>query len=190
MKRRHQEIDNSQSPIFVTTAIVEWIPVFAEKYLAEGCLRTIEESRRWTGISVMAFALMPNHFHGMIVSKQSSDLSKFMLIWKSLTARLILNYSQKNKYRWLRQFNRSAIEHKCTGRQAHQVWIPRFDALPVENDGQFYAGLNYIHFNPVKHLLVRKSGDYPYSSFHDYQGGRNGFVTVNRHLWDPRSGQP
>ena len=188
MKRKSFEIDDSQNPIFVTTTIVEWIPVFAEPAIAERTLGLLENSRREIGISVIAFVLMHNHFHGMMQTNQKGDLSRFMLRWKSRSARSIMDYSRMHKRKWLELFKRSLGESGRLGRQVHRVWLPRFDTLPVENETQFYAGLNYIHFNPVRQLLVRGPEDYPYSSFHDYRGGTNGFVNVSRHRWHSRRG--
>ena len=155
----------------------------------ESCLETLEEIRQEMGISIIAFVLMPNHFHGLIRVRQKADLSIFMRKWKSLSARRILDWAAGRNRIWLRQFRRSAVENRCTKRQDHQVWIPRFDYLPIEDDKQLYAGLNYIHFNPVRHLLVSRPDKYPYSSINDYMGSKNGFMGINPISWYPRSEQ-
>jgi REP element-mobilizing transposase RayT len=189
MKRRHLEIGYSEYPVFVTTTIVEWMPVFGETWLAEKCLYILEETRRQIDVSIMAFALMPNHFHGLIRAKRDIDLSKFMQRWKSLAAREIINWARSIKPYWIKQFQQSVIDNKRGGKQAHQVWLPRFDVLPILDDRQFYAGLNYIHFNPERHLLTNDPEKYPYSSIYDYKGQNNKFVKINRGLWNPRSEQ-
>lgn len=33
----------------------------------------------------------------------------------------------------------------------------------------FWARVNYIHYNPVKHGLVSRPGEYPYSSYRLWQ---------------------
>ena len=46
------------------------------------------------------------------------------------------------------------------------VWQRRFWERTIR-DGQDYANhLDYLHFNPVKHGLVSRTKDWPYSSFH------------------------
>ena len=39
---------------------------------------------------------------------------------------------------------------------------------PDESD--FQKHVDYIHYNPVKHRLVKKVSDWPYSTFHRYVG--------------------
>jgi len=46
------------------------------------------------------------------------------------------------------------------------VWQRRFWEHTLRDERDFRRHLDYIHFNPVKHGLVRRAGDWPYSSFH------------------------
>ncbi len=39
---------------------------------------------------------------------------------------------------------------------------------PRANDANSARHVDYIHFNPVKHKLVNRVRDWPYSSFHLY----------------------
>jgi putative transposase len=36
----------------------------------------------------------------------------------------------------------------------------------IRSDSDYVRHMDYIHFNPVKHGYVRRTGDWPYSSFH------------------------
>src|ERR1700751_3431494 len=38
----------------------------------------------------------------------------------------------------------------------------------IRDDKDFERHIDYIHFNPVKHGLVERVRDWPYSSFHRY----------------------
>jgi hypothetical protein len=38
----------------------------------------------------------------------------------------------------------------------------------IRDEVDFERHVNYIHFNPVKHGLVTRVADWPYSSFHRY----------------------
>lgn len=48
------------------------------------------------------------------------------------------------------------------------IWQKRFWEHLVRNDDDFQKHMDYIHFNPVKHGLVKEIKDWPYSSFHRY----------------------
>ncbi len=53
------------------------------------------------------------------------------------------------------------------GTPKRKVWR-RFSDRQIRSERHFYASLNYIHANPVKHELVRSAVDWPWSSLHKY----------------------
>ena len=44
----------------------------------------------------------------------------------------------------------------------------RFWEHTIRDENEFARHVDYIHFNPVKHGLVSRVRDWPYSSFHRY----------------------
>lgn len=60
-----------------------------------------------------------------------------------------------------RQWN---LEDKTPGRK---VWY-RFTDRAIRSEGHYYAALNYIHYNPVKHGWTESVYDWPQSSVHWY----------------------
>ena len=55
------------------------------------------------------------------------------------------------------------------------VWQRRFWEHMLRDNVDLNRHLDYIHYNPVKHGLVKKAGDWPWSSFHRYV--KMGFYT-------------
>jgi len=45
------------------------------------------------------------------------------------------------------------------------IWQHRFWEHTIRDDTDYAAHMDYIHFNPVKHGLVRHPGDWEFSSF-------------------------
>ena len=45
------------------------------------------------------------------------------------------------------------------------IWQRRFWEHTVRDDNDFARHVDYVHFNPVKHGLVARAIDWPYSSF-------------------------
>lgn len=43
----------------------------------------------------------------------------------------------------------------------------------IRNEDDFRRHMDYLHFNPVKHGLVKRVKDWPYSTFHRFV--KNGF---------------
>jgi len=57
------------------------------------------------------------------------------------------------------------------------VWQRRFWEHLVRDEGDFKAHCDYVHYNPVKHGLVRAPKDWEYTSFH--RCVRDGLYDVN-----------
>jgi putative transposase len=50
------------------------------------------------------------------------------------------------------------------------IWQRRYWEHLIRGASDLERHINYIHFNPVKHGLVRRVCDWPHSSFHQYVG--------------------
>ena len=48
------------------------------------------------------------------------------------------------------------------------IWQQRYWEHVLRDERDFANHVDYIHYNPVKHGLVGKVIDWPYSSFHRY----------------------
>jgi putative transposase len=48
------------------------------------------------------------------------------------------------------------------------IWQRRYWEHAIRSDADFERHVDYIHYNPVKHGLVSRAADWPYSSFHRY----------------------
>jgi putative transposase len=60
-------------------------------------------------------------------------------------------------------------EHRSASRAAKRergIWQRRFWEHTIRDDRDYQTHMDYIHFNPVKHGLVKDVADWPYSSFH------------------------
>ena len=68
------------------------------------------------------------------------------------------NYSQSIK-QFKQNINSQIIGNKGT------LWQSRFWEHFIRNDEDLIRHVDYIHYNPVKHKIVQKPIDYPYSSF-------------------------
>jgi len=85
---------------------------------------------------VLAYCLMPNHFHLALWPQADGDLSRWMQ-WV-LTAHV-------RRY------------HRHYGSSGH-VWQGRFKAFPIQADGHLLTVLRYIERNPVRAGLGGRGG--------------------------------
>ena len=91
---------------------------------------------------LLAYCVMPNHFHLALWPYLDGDLGKWMQ-WL-LTAH-VRRYHQ---------------HYKTSG----HIWQGRFKAFPVEHDDHFLTVVRYIERNPVRAALVSRAEEWPWSS--------------------------
>jgi putative transposase len=181
MKRKRNLIDDSAYPIFITSTISKWLPVFQDTEIAIKCLNLLERLRTEMSVMLFAYVLMPSHFHGIVKTASKGDISILMKRWKALSAKLIMEICTTKHPDWVFVFQNCVTEFNRPNPMKHQIWQPRFDDFAIRTEKQFLTKLNYIHGNPIKHGLVAETTDYPYSSIHDYLGEENRYLTIK--LW-------
>jgi putative transposase len=92
-------------------------------------------------IDIRAWAVLPNHYHLLI----EADLGVF--------ARLIAHLHNGTATRW----------NKVDKTPGRTVWH-RFSDRSIRSERHYYASLNYIHANPVKHGHATSAADWAWSS--------------------------
>lgn len=95
-----------------------------------------------SGAESIAWAVLPEHFH-LIIDPHEADLSSLMKRFKLKFSGLYR--SRLDLYR---------------GR----VWQHRFWDHVIRDQEDFNRHIDYVHFNPVKHGLVRDPFEYEHSS--------------------------
>ena len=131
---------------------------------------------------IIAYCLMPNHFHFMIQGNSDSEKMKkygnSMLNAFSENLRIMLSsYTQAiNK-----QENRtgSLFQQNTKIKSLSDIFYGRISKMG--SIGYDYYCFHYIHDNPVQAGLVSKIEDWEFSSYRDYTGLRQGSL-INKNL--------
>jgi putative transposase len=97
-------------------------------------------------IELLAYCLMPNHFHLLV--KQNSDYS-------------IGSFMSSLSTKYVRYFN---TRHKRVG----HLFQDRYKAVKIDSEEQWIYLSKYIHRNPCEDSPRRSLSDYPYSSYANY----------------------
>ena len=128
----------------ITSACYEHRHIFEHpddlSYLAEEMLGVLQGS----GITPQAWVFLPNHYHFLAEVDDISIISELLRLTHSRTATKINS------------------RHQQRGRK---VWY-RFSDRMIRNERHYFATLNYIHHNPVKHGYVDDAMEWPWSSIH------------------------
>ena len=123
---------NSRSRLFQTEA-------HYEDFLA-----LVEESLDSVAMRLLAYCLMPNHWHLVLYPRADGDLAKFM-------QRIALTHTQ----RYHARTRTAGYGHLYQG---------RYKSLPVETGQHFLTLVRYVERNAQRAGLVKKAEDWPWSS--------------------------
>ncbi len=102
------------------------------------------EARQCVPIRILAYCVMPNHWHLVLWPEKDGQMSRF-LQWLTAT----------HARRW--RTNRGSVGHGY-------VYQDRFKSFPVESDEHFVTVCRYVEQNPLTAGLVRRAEDWRWSS--------------------------
>jgi len=105
-------------------------------------LKTLEEHCD----EVHAWCVLPNHYHSLVDTNDVKALS-----------RVVGRFHGNKSFEW-------NGEEKCRGRK---VWHGCSDRA-IRSERHFWATMNYVHNNPVRHGYAQRSQDWPFSSAKEY----------------------
>ena len=105
-------------------------------------LQAISEASVRLPMPLLAYCLMPNHFHLVVRPHGDGDLSRWMQ-WLLTT----------HVRRYLKHYGHSG-----------HVWQGRFKAFPTQDDNHLVTVVRYVERNPLRANLVERAEDWPWSS--------------------------
>lgn len=115
---------------------------------------------------VLAYCLMPNHFHFEIYATEESATIKKV---GNIHSTELSNGFRLLQSNYAQYFNK---RHERTGSLFRQK--TKAKEMSEGSNHYGYIAFHYIHQNPLAANLVTKLEDWKYSSFCDYAGLRNG----------------
>lgn len=113
----------------------------------------LKEAKEKQRMRILADCLMPNHWHLALYPYEDGDLSNF-LRWLTLT----------HTQRWHAHYKSIGYGHLYQG---------RYKSFPVQTDEHFLQLMRYVERNAKRVALVRKAEEWPWSSLHTREHGRD-----------------
>lgn len=142
---------------FFTIVTYERRPIFAEANARRFLREAIHSVRARLDFHIVAIVLLPDHLHMIMeLPPKDDDYSTRLRQIKTLFTRTFTEHADT-------KCGRSESREK---RAEHTVWQRRFFEHMVRDETDLRRCADYIHVNPVKHGLVTRVRDWPWSSFH------------------------
>ena len=120
------------------------LPLFEEPGDYEAFLRVLAEAVARYEMRLLAYCVMPNHFHLVVWPREDGDLSRFMR-WLTLT----------HTQRWHAHHGSAGSGH---------VYQGRFKSFPIEDDDHFLVACRYVERNALRSGLAKSAQAWPWSS--------------------------
>lgn len=120
------------------------LPLFEKPADYAAFLRVVAEALEQCPMRILAFVLMPNHWHFVLWPKHDGDLSDFCR-WMTHT----------HSMRWHAHYHTSGTGH---------IYQGRFKSFPIESDEHFYTVCRYVERNSLRAKLVGRAEHWRWSS--------------------------
>lgn len=146
VEKRHIYLDDQDYKVFLS-----YLKLYLEPPNLQGQALKVAPSRHLknyaTDITLLAYCLMPNHFHLLIKQTAFNTMNRFI---QSILTKYSVYFNKKY-------------------RRVGPLFQGRYKAVLVENENQFLYLTKYIHRNPLDILPTRPGlVGYPYSSYQNY----------------------
>jgi|SRR5690349_3299174 putative transposase len=115
-----------------------------------------QATRRKRPFKIDAIVVLPEHLHAVLTLPHGD--ANFSARWRDIKTYLTNRIVAAG----------NPILRHASGERT--LWQRRFWEHTIRDETDFVRHVDYIHFNPVKHHLVTRACDWPYSSFHRYVG--------------------
>jgi REP element-mobilizing transposase RayT len=122
--------------------------MFRSPFQFDLCLRTFERYRAKTKVDILAFCLMPNHYHLLLRQQGEGSIGDFL--------RLSFN-SYVQSYNAIERHSGTILQGSPKKRE-------------VETEEYLQNLVCYFHFNPVAAKLAMKPEDWNYSDYRQWVG--------------------
>jgi putative transposase len=108
---------------------------------------------RESPVETLAICILPDHLHALWRLPHAE--ADFSTRWQRIKAR----FSQPLA---------TSVQRSASKRRQREkgIWQRRFWEHQIRDEIDLQRHVDYIHYNPVKHGLVKRICDWPYSSFH------------------------
>ena len=119
----------------------------------------IEKARIRFPFEILAWVLLPDHLHCLWrLPEGDADYAKRWGIIKRHVSQ-----SCDQRFNHEEELSDSRLKRKESG-----LWQRRYWEHQIRDETDLARHVDYVHWNPLKHGLVDKIADWPYSTFHRY----------------------
>jgi putative transposase len=115
----------------------------------------VQAARRRRPFTIEAIVILPDHLHCIWTLPPGE--ADFSSRWHDIKARFAAKIPKEER-----------LSTRRLQKGERGIWQRRFWEHVIRDEDDYARHVEYIHYNPVKHGLVARVADWPYSSFYLY----------------------
>ena len=170
----YRQIHAPGGTYFFTVVTCDRMPILSSEPNIELLKKITRETQRNHPFDQIAYCILPDHIH-CIWTLPVSD-KDYCTRWMLIKARFSREYKPGSDVE-------EHISDSRARKRERDVWQRRFWEHAIRNDEDLSKHIDYIHFNPIKHGVVKRLSDWKWSSFHEFIDG--GYYDKNWGVEEP-----
>ncbi|MBI3223100.1 MAG: transposase [Nitrosomonadales bacterium] len=131
---------------FFTVVTFNRVPVFTDEHRVEILRQAFRKVMATRPFEIDAMVILPDHLH---------------CIWRMLEG----DADYSSRWREIKKAVSRQISATTNARNERMVWQRRFWEHAIRDEEDWRRHMDYIHYNPVKHGLASRPGEWAWSSF-------------------------
>jgi putative transposase len=143
---------------FITFSCYRRLALLNSDYASRTFEHVLEHVRRWYGLYVFGYVIMPDHVHLLVSEPHQDELKTAIQMLKQLVARRLHGEKAERPFWQARYYDFNVITRK--------KWVEK---------------LRYIHRNPVTRGLASAPEEWKWSSYRHWLTGEKGTVEIESH---------
>ena len=140
---------------FFTVVMFCRLPLLASPEAVAILREAIRAEKARRAFHIEAMVILPDHIHALWTLPDND--ADYSIRWRNIKR----SFSQQ-----IDPIVRPIILDSRQRKGEQAIWQRRFWEHRIRSASDFNHHVDYIHYNPVKHGLVTRVSDWPYSTFH------------------------
>ena len=154
---RYRRADTPGATYFFTIVTYRRQPFLCDPDVRIALREAITKVRKLYPFHIDGWVLLPDHLHAIWTLPPGDAF--FPLRWQQIKRGVTRSCGERlHRAAWM---TKSKTRHRES-----TLWQRRYWEHQIRDDADFERHMDYLHYNPVKHGLVKRVRDWPYSSFH------------------------
>lgn len=116
-------------------------------------------------VEIVAYCLMPNHFHLVVKVKSEEEIQKLFSINMNSEVTDVKKYISKQFANLFSSYTQAFNKYN---KRRGSLFMKNFKRKEIEDIFLVKRTIIYLHLNPVKHGFVKDFREWPWISYHSY----------------------